>query len=151
MEEDLDSMTAAQFKRKYEDTHTAIKANTMLQTGKYSVKHNHIVHPEDRGISSDPRVPIPGKKEIEAACFKKNIEKTKGLIFDSISVRQLEILDKEEVPMSKLLDLAVKLMPTKIEGNVEHTFSYADMILKASQNLPKTEYVEAEVLDEEDE
>ena len=144
MQEDLDSMTRAQFKRKYEDTHLAIKANTMLQTGKYSVKHNNIVHPEDRGISPNPMVPIPGKKEIEAACFKKNVEKTKGLIFDAIAVRQLEILDKEEVPMSKLLDLSIKLMPTKIEGEVEHTFSYGDMIMKAAQNIKKAEVVEVE-------
>ena len=43
------------------------------------------------------------------------------------------------MPITKLMDLAVKLMPQKVEGEVEHRFTYGDLILKASQNIDKIE------------
>jgi hypothetical protein len=138
-DEDIDGMSADEFNRKYKDTHAEIKAQSMLKGDDYGTKPNHIVHPENRNISSNPAIRIPGKREIEKRCYKENIEKTKGYIFDAIEVRNKEILDPAEMPITKLMDLAVKLMPQKVEGEVEHRFTYGDLILKASQNIDKIE------------
>lgn len=137
-DEELDEMSVDEFNRKYNDTHIEIKAQSMLKNDGYGTKPNHIKHPENRNISSKPWVKIPGKSEIEKRCYKENIEKTKGYIFDAIEVRNKEILDPAEMPITKLMDLAVKLMPQKVEGEVEHKFTYGDLILKASQNIVRS-------------
>lgn len=136
---EIDSMTADEFKRKYDNSWVEIKAQSLLKGDKYGTRPNNIKHPENHNISSKPWVKIPGKNLIEKRCYKENIEKTKGYIFDAIEVRNKEILDPAEMPITKLMDLAVKLMPQKVEGEVEHKFSYGDMVLKASQNLMKSE------------
>ena len=138
-DEDIDGMSADEFKRKYDGTWQELKAQSVLKGDGFGTKPNHIKHPENRNISSNPAVPIPGKREIEKRCYKDNIEKTKGYIFDAIEVRNKEILDPAEMPITKLMDLAVKLMPQKVEGEVEHRFTYGDLILKASQNIDKIE------------
>jgi hypothetical protein len=151
MDEEIDGMTADEFKRKYEDTWVEIKAQSVLKGDGFGTKPNHIKHPENRNISSNPYHRIPGKNIIEKQCYKKNIEKTKGYIFDAVDVRHKEILDPAEMPITKLMDLAVKLMPQKVEGEVEHRFTYGDMILRASQNLDKMEVPpaqEAELVEE---
>jgi len=140
---ELDEMSVDEFNRKYDDTLTEIKAMSLLKGDGYGTKPNHIKHHENRGISSNPAIPIPGKKMIDREGFKKQQENTKNYVFDAIEVRKKEILDREEVPMTKLLDLAIKLMPTKIEGEVEHHFTYGDMIMKAAQNLEKAKAFEA--------
>jgi hypothetical protein len=149
---DIDSMSADEFKRKYEGTWQELKAQSVLQGDGYGTKPNHIKHPENRNISSNPAVKIPGKNLIEKRCYKENIEKTKGYIFDAIEVRNKEILDPAEMPITKLMDLAVKLMPQKVEGEVEHKFTYGDLILKASQNIDRVSMIqpaqEAELVEE---
>ena len=141
-DDEIDSMTAEEFHRKYDDTLIEIKAQSLIKDNGYGPKHNNIRHPEDRNISSNPAVPIPGKNEIEKKCWRKQQEKTRGYIYDAVEVRKKEILDPNEMPITKLMDLAVKIMPQKVEGEVEHRFTYGDMILKASKNLEKVEFAE---------
>lgn len=139
---ELDEMSPEEFHRKYDDTLIEIKAQSLIKDTGYGARHNNIKHPENRNISSDPRKPIPGKHEIEKKCWRAQQEKTRGYIYDAVEVRKKEILDPEEMPITKLMDLAVKIMPQKVEGEVEHRFTYGDMILKASKNLEKIEFAE---------
>lgn len=147
---DLDEMSPEEFNRKYDGTWEEIKAQSLMKDNGYGAKHSSLKHPEDVGISSNPAVPIPGKHEIEQRCWRKQQEKTRGYIYDAVEVRKKEILDPEEMPITKLMDLAVKIMPQKVEGEVEHRFTYGDMILKASKNLEKIEFAEEAKLIEND-
>lgn len=146
---ELDEMSPEEFNRKYDDTWEEIKAQSLLKSHKYGTNPSSLKYPENRNISSNPAIPIPGKHEIEKQCWRKQQEKTRGYIYDAVEVRKKEILDPEEMPITKLMDLAVKIMPQKVEGEVEHRFTYGDMILKASKNLEKIEFAEEAKLIEE--
>jgi hypothetical protein len=150
-DDDLDTMSADEFKRKYEDSWVEIKAQSLIKGDKYGTKHNNLKHPENRNISSNPAIRIPGKREIEKKCAEERVQKTKNYIFDAVDVRHKEILDPNEMSIAKLMDLAVKLMPQKVEGEVEHKFTYGDMILRASQNIDAVERVEKEELEDQSE
>jgi len=150
-DEDLDTMSADEFKRKYEDSWVEIKAQAALKGEGFNVRHNNTKFPENRNISSKPWVKIPGKSEIEKKCAEERVQKTKNYIFDAVDVRHKEILDPNEMSIAKLMDLAVKLMPQKVEGEVEHKFTYGDMILRASQNIEAVERVEKNELEDQSE
>jgi hypothetical protein len=139
---ELDEMSPEEFHRKYDGTWEEIKAQSLMKKCYTGGNGSSLKHPEDRGINSNPAVPIPGKHEIEKKCWRTQQEKTRGYIYDAVEVRKKEILDPEEMPITKLMDLAVKIMPQKVEGEVEHRFTYGDMILKASKNLEKIEFAE---------
>lgn len=141
-DDEIDSMTAEEFKRRYEGTHEEIKVQSMLKGDKYGSRPNNIKHPESRNINANPMVPIPGKSELEKRGIEIQHQKTRSLIHDAIDVRNKEVLDPEQVPMTKLLDLAVKMMPMKLEGEVEHKVSYGDMIMKIAARRKKAEVVE---------
>ena len=56
---ELDEMSADDFNRKYKDTLTEIKAQSMLKGDKYGNKPNNIVHPENRAIIRSRRFGLP--------------------------------------------------------------------------------------------
>lgn len=142
-------MTREEFKRKWEGSLTEIKAQSKIRESFSGGNASRLNHPEDKNIKSAPRDKIPGKNIIESEGLKKQQERAKSYLLDAIDVRHLEVLDPNEMPITKLFDLALKTMPQKVEGEVAHTFSYGDMILKASKNLEKVEFAEEARLIEE--
>lgn len=141
-DEDVDNMSISEFNRKYKDSHTEIKAQSIMKQGFSGGRGNNLKHPSDRGINSNPAVPIPEKHEIEKKCYEKQQQRNKEYFSDAFWVRKAEVLDPEAMPISKLSDLIVKMMPQKVEGNVTHEFSYADMVLTAAKNLNQLEHLE---------
>lgn len=139
---ELDEMSVDEFNRKYKDTHTEIKAMSRLKSGKFIPNVNNIKHPEDRNISPNPAVKIPGKAEIEKVEAAKREDREREYFKDAFWVRKLEVLDPEAMPITKLSDIVVKMMPQKVEGKVDHSFSYADMVLTAAKNLNQLEHME---------
>jgi hypothetical protein len=150
-DDEIDGMTAEEFKRKWEGSLTEIKAQSKIKESFSGGNASRLKHPEDKGIKSAPWIPIPGKNELEKEGFKKQQERAKSYLFDAIDVRRLEVLDPNEMPITKLFDLALKTMPQKVEGEVEHRFSYGEMILKASKNLEKVDFAEEAKLIEDKE
>lgn len=128
----MDGMTKEQFKRKYEDTHTEIKCMSDLEAGRANsslIKKS----PGDKNIKT--RGKIPGKKLIERRAIEQRSDDFKHYILDAVSVRKQEILDKKDVPMVQLLQIVSRNLPQKIESKNEHTFTFADMVKRASAEI----------------
>ena len=132
-------MSREEFARKYFGTHTELSALTRLEEGQ---KHRSLIgsHPEDKNIPY--RGKIPGKNLIEKKCFKDREDNFKNYLLDAVAVRNKEILNKEEMPFKDLLNFATKVLSNKVEGEVNHNFTYADMVMRASKNLEKVHTVD---------
>lgn len=55
------------------------------------------------------------KQKIEGKCTAERKEAMGNFLMDCVEVRKLEILDKEEMPIPKLIELAIKSMPKQLE------------------------------------
>jgi len=117
-------MNKEEFNRKYMDTHTELSALDRLEQGRKGsvVKHS----PGDKNIYS--RGKIPGKNVIENKCFEKRAEDTKHYLLDALEVRSLDILDKEQMPIDKLVNSVIKTLPQKQEVKLEGEFTFASML-----------------------
>lgn len=134
----MEGMTREQFKRKYLDTHTELSlqdrlSSTNLCPGNISKKQLKVFD--------------KSKKEIEKKCAEDRAEDVSRMLYDAVSVRNIEVLSKEDMPIDKLLALTIKAHPQ--QAQVKHTgevaFTFADMISSASINLEKVETIDAEI------
>ena len=125
------AMTKEQFLKKHADTHTEIKAGSLIAK-----------HPEDKNVS--PFKVLPGKNLIESRGKEKQAVALRNFFMDAIEVRNEEILDKEAMPFDKLINAAIKMMPQQVETKNEHTFTFADMVKSATLELKRQETIDAE-------
>jgi len=98
------------------------------------------VDKESRGVSNIKK----NKVGIEKVQFEKRAEGFKHKILDVVEARSHELYNKDDVSMETILNTAVKLMPKQIEGQINHSFTFADMVAKASIELEKIETIDVE-------
>lgn len=131
------------------DGHLGFSIMDALHGGSYKggslVKHS----PGDKNITS--RHKMPGKNIIEHNCIKKRKEDVQHVLVDVMVMRQMELLDPEQMPMSKLVDSVIKVLPTKIEAESHHTFTFADMIQTAAKKVDLEDVEDVEPLEGMDE
>jgi len=142
-DEDIDSMSVAEFNRKYEGSFEELKAQSKMGVGFTGGNGSNMVHPSDHNISSNPAVPIPGKREIEKVEGEKRADREGNYFKDAFWVRKAEVLDPELMPITKLSDIVVKMRPQEVKGEVDHKHSYGNIIMEAARNLDKRERLEA--------
>ena len=138
----MEGMSKEQFRRKYFDTHRGIHSVGDLANGGFGKSSLVKKSPGDKNIRR--RGKIPGKNLIENKCMKDRAEVFKHYLMDATDVRSQEILDPDKLPIDKLLSLVIKTLPQKVEGEVEHAFTFADMAKKAAMERAETIDVENE-------
>ena len=116
-------MNPEEFKARYTDTHTELQALEVMRSKGSLIT----AHPEDKNITV--RGKIPGKALIESKSMKDRAEGLSHCLMDAIGAR---ISDLMEIPMEKLVSLGIKTLPQKIDQETTHTFTFADMVKKAS-------------------
>lgn len=104
-----------QYKRKYIDSHTEIKAISMLK--------NNIKDPSDLNASQVKKY----KKKYEVDGFHKRAENLEGMVYDTIEVRAVDMLDRKQLPMKDLLKIGVSMKPKNINLNANVTNTFADL------------------------
>ena len=121
-----DTRKYMEWSRRWEGTHAELAVTDALSTmgnaGSLIAKE-----PGDKNITKNK--PIPGKKIIEAEEAEKRNNLLDRFIHETLELRAKDILD---VKYEKLLDLAIKARPRKIEGKMEHEYTFADMVKNAS-------------------
>ena len=128
-------MNPEEFIRKYEDTHTELSVIDKLASSGSLIEK----HPEDKNITV--KGVIPGKHLIESRATEKRAEGLLHCLFDACSAR---IPDLMEMPIDKLVALTIKASPQKIDQKIEHEFTFADMVKKASLEVENYETIDEE-------
>ena len=127
------------FKRKYSpDTHLGLHVASKLSNNGSLIKTS----PGDRNVT--PFKIIPGKRSIELSEKEKRDQQFQHYLLDAAEIRKMEILNKEDVPMVSLLQIISRNIPQKVESKNEHTFTFADMVKKATFELERVETVDVE-------
>jgi len=137
----MEEISRAEFKRKYsKDNHLGLYCkNNLADIGQGSLIRSS---PGDRNITVDK--PIPGKNLIEKKAMDKRAEDFKHYLLDAVAVRKKEILDKKEVPMVQLLQIVSRNLPQEVKSDSNVTFTFADMVKRATIELTKFETVDVE-------
>jgi hypothetical protein len=126
-----------EFKKKYSnDTHLGIHCASELAGSNGSLIKSS---PGDRNVTP---FRIPGKELIEDKCSEERADGFKNYLLDAVEIRKNEILDKKDVPMVALLQIVSRNIPQKTESKNEHTFTFADMVKRATIELSKVDTVE---------
>jgi hypothetical protein len=102
--------------------------------------HGSLLRESNRGVSDVRKNKALMEKEqfdIRAVGFKHKV-------MNAFDARINEMSDKEEVPMPVLLHTIVKLMPKQVEAEINHNFTFADMVAKCSIELEKLETIDVE-------
>lgn len=115
-------MNKEEFTRRYKDTHTELQLLEASRETTSLVK----VHPEDKGIASNYK--IPGKALIESLAMEKRAEGLSHCLLDAISARVEDLMD---IPMEKLVSLGIKTLPQKVDQKIDGNFTLINMIQKA--------------------
>jgi hypothetical protein len=129
------AMNKAQFKQKWEDTHTELSALDRLEKGRKGSSLKTDVTDKQMAKWNS------AKKLIEAKGMRDREEAVQHLLIDALAVRNVELLDKKDLPMYQLLGSISKMKTQKVEGNVQHTHTFADMIKKVT--LEKVDTIDA--------
>ncbi len=125
-----------EFKKKYApDTHLGIHCMGELSNNGSLIKSS----PGDRNITP---LRIPGKELIEQAAKEVRDSNYQHYLHDACEIRKLEILDKKEVPMVELLKIISRNIPQKLESKNEHSFTFADMVKRATVELSKVDTID---------
>ena len=134
-------MDKERFMIKWFETHTEM--NVLDHANNTSLINTKMSHRRKQDLANT-------KRNIECNSIKKQKEDMSELLYDAVSVRKREILDKEALPMKDLLGLTIKNLPqhSKIESTVEGNFTFADMIERSSFSLTRVDGVEIEEADE---
>ena len=119
----MQPLSKEQFKRKYLQGHQELMIADKLRGGSL-IKSS----PGDKNIKSKKK--IPGKDIIEKKAFENRADEFKHYLMDAVSVKGADILDMD---LKDILNLVVKTLPTKTENKTEHTFTFADMVVKAKK------------------
>ena len=128
-------MSREQFKRKYVDTHTELKGNTAMFGGN-SVK----MSPGDKNASRVKQL----KKPIERSCMEKQRSDLRGYLGDALSVRQKEILNKNDYSIKDLINAIIKTLPQQIDQKSEVSMNFADEIKRLTIEAKKYKAIDAE-------
>ena len=115
-------MTPEEFTKRYTDTHMELQIAD-LTYGQSLIKK----HPGDKNITIHGK--IPGKALIEAKAMEDRAEGLSHCLMDAVSARIPHLL---EIPMDKLVALAIKSAPQKIDQKIEGNFTFAEMVKIAS-------------------
>ena len=115
-------MNQEEFKRIYTDTHMELQVADLMH-GQSLIK----VHPGDKNISA--RGKIPGKALIEKKAMDERAEGMAHCLMDAVGARVGDLMD---IPMDKLVSLAIKANPQKLEQKIEGNFTFAEMVKIAS-------------------
>ena len=131
------------FKAKYVDTHTEIKAESMMlgaTSGQYRKKNSIKFHPGDKNARNVKKL----KRPIEAMCMKEQDDKTRMMLVDAFHVRGKEILDKKDYPIKDLVNAVIKMMPQRIDQKIEHDMSFAEMVKSVTIEKKHYKAIDAE-------
>ena len=123
-------MNQEEFKRIYTDTHMELQVADLMH-GQSLIK----VHPGDKNITV--RGKIPGKALIEKLAMDERAEGMAHCLMDAVGARIGDLMD---IPMDKLVSLAIKANPQKLEQKIEGNFTFAEMVKIAS-----TEDIDVEI------
>jgi hypothetical protein len=121
-----------QFRRKYLDTHKELAIIEQLSNNGSLIKS----HPEDKGITTTK---IAGKSLIEKQAKEERYGEFEEYLLDALSVRADEIL---QLKFDKLLDLITRNKPQQIQSEVNNTFTFTDMVKKATLQLERMETID---------
>ena len=126
-------MTPEEFRRTYEDTHTELQALELMRNNGSLIK----TEPGARNITVNGK--IPGKALIEKRAMEERAEGLAHCLMDAVGARVGDLMD---IPMDKLVSLAIKANPQKIDQTIDHSFTFADMVKKASLEVENYETIE---------
>jgi hypothetical protein len=132
-----------EFERRYVDTHTEIKAQSLLTgatSGQFRPKNNIRMEPGDKNAKRVGQL----KKPIEKHCLEVQQNKMVGYLGDALDVRRKEILNKNDYPIDKLINALIKLMPQKVESEVNASMTFADMIKSVTLEQKRYKAIDAE-------
>lgn len=123
-----------EFLRKIEDTHDEFLLHEKL-SGKPRVSSGDAKMVYSKGVKQPE-----GKKQLEKIAWDEKEERTRALFFDLLNVRQKELFDKNDFPITHVVNAIIKLMPQRTENKTEsvHTFSDAIKQLKFERENYKT-------------
>jgi len=123
-------MNQEEFKRIYTDTHMELQVADLMH-GQSLIKNS----PGDKNITV--RGKIPGKALIEKIAMDERAEGMAHCLMDAVGARVGDLMD---IPMDKLVSLAIKANPQKLEQKIEGNFTFAEMVKIAS-----TEDIDVEI------
>jgi hypothetical protein len=139
-----------EFERRYVDTHTEIKGLSALngmEKGRFNNSSLIKNSPGDKNIYQ--RGKIPGKNLIEKDCMHERQEKVTGYLIDALDIRKREILNKEDYQIKDLINAIVRLMPQKVESDVNTTHTFADEVKRLTIEKKKYTAIDADMSSEE--
>lgn len=97
--------------------HLAFQVSDKINGNTYKKEHfaktNDIVHPSDKNVLT--KAYYYGKQMIENKCTNDRNDKLGSLLDYCVGARAEECLDEEKMPIAKLVELAIKTMPKKVE------------------------------------
>ena len=126
-----------EFKKKYaKDTHLGIHCASELASSNGSLIKSS---PGDRNVTT---ARIPGKELIEQKSKEVRDANFQHYLHDAFEIRGKEVLNKKDVPMVSLLQIISRNIPQKTESKNEHTFTFADMVKRATIELSKVDTVD---------
>ena len=128
------------FRRKYEDTHTEIKAISALAKSGYAGSSLIKNSPGDKNAGSVKKY----KKPIERSCIEKQRKQLVDYLVDGFELRKREILSKKDLPIKDLLNVIVKFMPQKVESEVNANMDFAEMIKSVTLEQKRYKPIDAE-------
>jgi hypothetical protein len=88
---------------------------TSYNKDKRDGKGGSLIQNEPSSHGVDVKSYYQQKRLIEGECLAERKEKMGNLLMDCVDIRKSEILDKEDMPMPKLIELAIKSMPKQVE------------------------------------
>ena len=118
-------MNQEEFKRIYTDTHMELQVADLMH-GQSLIKNS----PGDKNITV--RGKIPGKALIEKKAMDERAEGMAHCLMDAVGARIGDLMD---IPMDKLVSLAIKANPQKLEQKIEGNFTFAEMVKIASTEI----------------
>ena len=110
-----------EWKRRYVDTHEGLSALETLQNNGSLIN----VSPGDKNAKNVTKLKKPIERE-EMIKRQQNVDK---FMYDTLALRAEDIL---EVDYAKLLAMSIQARPKIVEGKMEHTYTFADMVKNAS-------------------
>lgn len=132
-------ITPDQWIAKYGDTHTELQA--MNFTNNHTIKKSGT---DPKYMSSGLKPRIEGEKKINQQCREEREEKVRQLFFDLLQVRNIELLSKEDFPMTHLVNTICKLMPQRNENKNETSITFSEQMKRAKLEFERTDVIDAE-------
>ena len=136
-------MSREEFKRKHFDTHTELKAESVLggaTSGQFRQKNTISKEPGDKNAKHVAKL----KKPIERECMEKQRSDLRQYLGDALSVRQKEILNKNDYSIKDLINAIIKTLPQQIDQKSEVSMNFADEIKRLTIESKKYKAIDAE-------